>query len=120
MELKGDCKKGRAIKQLITIEHQQFLHFSIKHHFNSTTKSRLSRIQSPVDSKNWNNTSKDKLVKLKTITDSNVIIKVLIKLNIAYLFQAEGTYNITTSKTYRYRRIHTWCRLYPRWTVQSS
>ena len=59
MELNGDYRKGRAIKQLITIEYQKSLHFSIKHHFNSITKFNLSKIQSPIDNEVWNNILKN-------------------------------------------------------------
>ena len=55
MELNGDYKKGRAIKQLITIEYQKIIHSSIKRRFNSTTKSSISNIQTPIYNEDWNN-----------------------------------------------------------------
>ena len=38
LELNGDFKIGKAIKQLITVEYQRLLHSTIKHHFNPPKK----------------------------------------------------------------------------------
>ena len=72
MKFNCDYKKGRSIKQLITIKYQKSFNSSIKHHFNLTTISSISKIQIPIDNENWNNIPKDNSVKWKTITDSNV------------------------------------------------
>ena len=45
LELNGDYKQGKTIKQLITIENQCFLNTTIKHHFNPPNRSSLSKIK---------------------------------------------------------------------------
>ena len=60
MELNGDYKQGKAITQLLTIEYQKSLHSTIKHHFNPTVKSSLSKLQIHIDTEDWKNIIKDK------------------------------------------------------------
>ena len=96
MEMNGDYKQRRTIKQLIITEHQKSLHSSIELYFNPTTKSSYSKIQISIINKNWNNISKDKYEKWETIIDSNEIERVLIKRNIARFSQTEGTLFTTT------------------------
>ena len=49
IELNGEYKQGKAIKQLIIIKKRRFLHSVLKHHFDQITISSLSKIQIPVD-----------------------------------------------------------------------
>ena len=42
-------KQGKAIKQLVTIEYYPSLNAAIKHHFNPSNKSSLSKIKIPAD-----------------------------------------------------------------------
>ena len=79
-----------------SIEYQKSIHSYIKHNFNPTIKSSLSKLQILIDNEDWNNIPKEKAVKWKTITDSNEIEKVLIQRNIAHLSQAKGTLFTTT------------------------
>ena len=65
--INSDYKQGRAIKQLIIIENQQYLYTAIKHHFNLTFKSSLSKVQIPIDNEDWNNIPKDKSFQWKKL-----------------------------------------------------
>ena len=49
IELNGEYKQGKAIKQLIIIKKRRFLHSVLKYHFDQITISSLSKIQIPVD-----------------------------------------------------------------------
>ena len=97
LELDGNYTKGKAIKQLITIEYQRRLNVTIRHHFNPINKSTLSTIEVPIDAKDWNNNPKDKSIYWKTESDPQEIEKLLIKRNIHHLSQAEGLL-FTTNK----------------------
>ena len=97
LELDGDYTKGKAIKQLITIEYQRCLHATIKHHFHPIIKSTLSTIHVPTNAKDWNNIPKDKSIRWKTEFGRQEIEKLLIKKNINHLSQAEGAL-FTTNK----------------------
>ena len=44
LDLNGETKQGKHIKQLIIIKNQHSLYAEIKHHFNQTSKSSLSKI----------------------------------------------------------------------------
>ena len=79
LELNGDFKNGKVIKQLITIEYQRRFHSTIKHHFKPINKSNLSIIEIPINATDWNNIPKYDSVQWKTESNSTVSAKLLIK-----------------------------------------
>lgn len=49
LELNGDFKIGKVIKQLITIEYQRILYSTIKHYFNPSKKYSILPIKEPLN-----------------------------------------------------------------------
>ena len=87
LELDGKYPKGKAIRQLRTIEQIKETHASISFYMKPNQKSGLKHIDVPKDFNNWNNIPKSKNIQWNIVTGQEKIEDILIDRNRQHLGQ---------------------------------